>query len=174
MPGQWEYQVGPCEGIDAGDQLWVSRYILLRVCEEYGVMASFDPKPVAGDWNGAGCHTNYSTNKMRAKGGWSEILRAVSQLERQHDAHVAVYGNGNERRLTGRHETAPLDTFSAGVANRGASVRIPRTAKLEGCGYLEDRRPASNMDPYLVTGRIVETTILEDGEEVEGEGKVGM
>jgi glutamine synthetase len=161
MPGQWEYQVGPCVGIESGDQLWMSRYILLRVCEDFGVNVSWDPKPIAGDWNGAGCHTNYSTKAMRADEGMKAIMDAIKELGKKHKLHIAAYGKGNERRLTGAHETASIDSFSFGVANRGASIRIPREAEKYGKGYFEDRRPASNMDPYVVTSRIVKTTILE-------------
>jgi len=161
MPGQWEYQVGPCEGIQSGDDLWMSRYLMIRVCELQGINVSFDPKPIPGDWNGAGCHTNYSTERMRAAGGYTEIIAAIEKLGKKHAEHIEVYGEGNNRRLTGAHETAPIDKFSYGVANRGASVRIPRTAEAEGCGYFEDRRPASNMDPYVVTSKIFKTTVLE-------------
>jgi len=161
MPGQWEYQIGPCEGIQSGDQVWLSRYLMQRVCEDFGVRVSFDPKPKEGDWNGAGCHTNYSTEPMRNDGGYESIIKAIEKLGAKHDEHIAVYGKGNERRLTGAHETAPITQFSYGVAHRGASIRIPRQAKLEGKGYFEDRRPASNMDPYVVTAKIVQTTILD-------------
>lgn len=161
MPGQWEYQVGPCEGIRGGDDLWMSRYLMIRVCEAYNVNVSFDPKPIAGDWNGAGCHTNYSTQKMRENGGYSEIIAAIEKLAKKHDEHIKVYGTGNERRLTGKHETASMDKFSYGVANRGASVRIPRASEKDQCGYFEDRRPSSNMDPYIVTSKIFKTTCLE-------------
>jgi glutamine synthetase len=163
MPGQWEYQVGPAEGISAGDQLFMSRYILLRVAEQFGVIVSFDPKPISGDWNGAGLHTNFSTLPMRQEGGWDVIINAVEKLGKKHDEHIRVYGEGNERRLTGHHETAPIHKFSYGVANRGASIRIPRQTEKDRKGYFEDRRPASNGCPYTISGKVFETTCIWDG-----------
>jgi glutamine synthetase len=160
MPGQWEYQIGPCTGIESGDHMIMSRYLMVRVCEMLGVNVTFDPKPMSGDWNGAGCHTNYSTAPMRAPGGYKEIIAAIEKLGKKHEEHIKVYGEGNERRLTGAHETAPITAFSYGVANRGASIRIPREAEAKNCGYFEDRRPASNMDPYVVTGKVFQTTCL--------------
>nr|AAR36878.1 glutamine synthetase [Exaiptasia diaphana] len=163
MPAQWEYQVGPCEGIEMGDHLWISRYILHRVAEDFHVVVSFDPKPMPGDWNGAGAHCNYSTVGMREENGMRLIYEAIDKLEKNHDYHIKKYdpkqGQDNARRLTGRHETSSIYQFSHGVANRGASVRIPRQCAEDGKGYLEDRRPSSNCDPYSVTEAIVRTTI---------------
>jgi len=162
MAGQWEYQIGPCVGIDSGDSLWLSRFLLERVAERFQAVVSFHPKPIHGDWNGAGCHTNYSTLSMREEGGYSKIIDAIEKLAKKHKEHIAVYGLHNDLRMTGLHETAAIDKFSYGVADRGCSVRIPNLAKIEGKGYFEDRRPASNMDPYLVTSKIAETTLLSD------------
>merc|ERR1719482_1454802 len=171
MPGQWEFQVGPSTGIAAGDEMWVARYILQRVCEDFGVVVSLDSKPIAGDWNGAGCHTNFSTERMRKAGGLADIVSAIKRLGTKHQEHISAYGEGNERRLTGQHETASIDEFSYGVANRGCSIRIPRSVEADGCGYLEDRRPSSNCDPYVVTSLVMKTCTDENGPEADIQAK---
>jgi glutamine synthetase len=161
MPGQWEFQIGICEGIALGDHLWMARYILQRVCEDFNVVCSFEPKPIKGEWNGSGCHSNFSTQAMREDNGIEFIHKACKKLEESHEKHIELYGEGNEERLTGKYETAHIDKFFAEVGNRGASVRIPTMVNRDGKGYLEDRRPASNIDGYVVSAALVSTTCLE-------------
>jgi len=168
MLGQWEFQIGhrgfkedpmACP-LTTSDHLWLARYLLYRIGEQHRVYATLTPKPKKGDWNGSGMHTNFSDNLTRnPETGRARIESIRAGMGNHHMPHQEAYGHGNRDRLTGLHETAKYEEFSMGQADRGASIRIPNQTEADGCGYIEDRRPAANADPYVVTERILNTLV---------------
>ncbi len=157
--GQWEFQIFAKGAESAGDQIWVARYLLERTAEQYGLTINWHPKPLGDtDWNGSGMHANFSNSVLREAGSkdiYDKICEAFAPVV---DEHIAVYGAYNDQRLTGKHETQSIDQFSYGVSDRGASIRIPIATVENGWkGWLEDRRPASNADPYTAAARIIKT-----------------
>ncbi len=158
--GQWEFQIFGKGSKKAADEMWVARYLLIRLCEKYGIDIEFHCKPLGDtDWNGSGMHANFSTEYLRTKGGKEYFEALMAAFDKYKEEHIAVYGPDNHLRLTGLHETQSIDKFSYGVADRGASIRVPHSFVADGKyqGYLEDRRPNSQGDPYAIASRILKT-----------------
>ncbi|MEM9832515.1 MAG: glutamine synthetase beta-grasp domain-containing protein [Bacteroidota bacterium] len=156
--GQWEFQTFAKGAAAAGDHVWVARYLAERNAEKYGLSINYHPKPIKGDWNGSGMHANFSNSTLREAGSKEVYDKICQAFEPVVQEHIAVYGADNDQRLTGAHETQSIDKFSYGVSDRGASIRIPIATVENGWkGWLEDRRPASNGDPYKIAARIVKT-----------------
>ena len=156
--GQWEFQLFAKGAKKAGDEIWIARYLLDRLTEKYGYYIEYHPKPIKGDWNGSGMHANFSNTLLRTCGDKEVFDKVCEAFRPLVNEHIEVYGEFNDQRLTGLHETAAITDFTYGVSDRGASIRIPIITVQKGWkGYLEDRRPASNADPYKIAGRIIKT-----------------
>jgi len=157
--GQWEWQVFAKGAKQAGDEVWMARYLMERLTEKFGLAIEYHPKPLGdADWNGSGMHCNFSNGYLRSAGSKENVEKVCEAFRGVVKEHIDVYGAYNDLRLTGQHETAAITDFSYGVSDRGASIRIPVYTATHGWnGYLEDRRPASNADPYKVAARIIKT-----------------
>lgn len=161
--GQWEYQVFSKGKLKGGDDLWMTRYFLFKIAEKYGYHIELHPKPLThGEWNGSGLHTNFSTDMMRFDGNEEYFMSLFNAFESRHNEHIKAYGSQNNLRLTGEYETQSIDKFSWGISDRGASIRVPKETAEHWKGYVEDRRPGSNADPYKIIREIVKSLVITD------------
>lgn len=158
-PSQWKYRIGPILGICAADQLWVSRFVLCRLAEKFGVEICLDPKPLGTEWPGSACYTTFSTRQMRMPEGHTHIRKMLDVLKKDHTEHVKICGEDTVKRLTGEHDTAMYNAFSWGIGRRNVSVRIPKAVHIADCGYIEDRRPSANVDPYRICASLLASAI---------------
>ena len=159
-PSQWTYNIGFCTGIEASDQLMVSRYLLERICEASCVAISWHPKPVIGEWNGSGCHVMYGTKYTRCEvenesDGYNYIKQTINNLEAKHSEMLLTFSDGNRTRLDGNNDSSLLDKFTWGVGTYNKSVSVPCQVMKSKKGYIIDMRPGADMDPYLTTATIL-------------------
>lgn len=169
-PGQAEFQVFG-DAWEACNDLVMLRFLLVRTAEKYGLKIDFSPVVVRGqnnNINNSGCHVNFSTEKMRAKGGLDYIyafLDFLSETAEEYPPYSckyvfeSLYGKGVCERLTGRLETSHWTDFTWDIGTRDTSVRIPIGVSEAKCGYFEDRRPGANVNPYVIAWYIFERVL---------------
>jgi glutamine synthetase len=158
--GQWEFQIFGKGSKEPPTRCgWRATCCSGWLTEKYGVDVEYHCKPLGDtDWNGSGMHCNFSTTYMREIGGKAYFEALMAAFEKNREDHIAVYGPDNHMRLTGKHETAAIHQFSYGVADRGASIRVPHSfVRNDYKGYLEDRRPNSQGDPYQIASQVLKT-----------------
>lgn len=160
-PTQWQFQIGPSSKISASDELWVARYILVKLSEEFRVCICFKPKSLPNPSNSSSLHlhTSFSTQETRDaqnQNGLKCIYQYIDRLSKKHTEHICIYGHNSNR----VHSGSDYHTFSFASGYRGNNICIPKSVLKAGCGYLEDMRPASNADPYRVTAAIFSTACL--------------
>jgi glutamine synthetase len=153
---QAEFQIGPCKGLNAGDHMIAARHTLHKCANRYRCAVSF--KGYHSDIEvPSGMHVNFSSRETRGDGGLIIIEKVCRALGRRMKEAIGVYGGENAERLCGKKDTSEMNSFSFAIADRTASIRIPRSVGIVAKGYLEDRRPSANSDPYRVTAFVMKT-----------------